>query len=208
MIHEILPVGMFEMNCQLVGDESTGEALVIDPGDEFGVLRAAVEKHSLRVTQIVFTHTHIDHVGAAASMKSWTGAPVAMHRKDLPVYESLAQQAKFTGLPEPERVEIARWLEEGDSVLVGSIAFEVRFTPGHSPGSISLWSESENLVITGDALFRGSVGRTDLPGGNHEQLIASIRKRLLSLPDSASVYPGHGRSTTIGAERRSNPFLL
>ncbi len=208
MIHEVLPVGMLQMNCSIFGDEESREALVIDPGDEMDRIWRTLERHSLRVTQIVFTHTHIDHVGAAAELQRRSGAPVAMHADDLPVYDALEQQAEWMGVPTPERAEIGRWLRAGDRVRLGPVEFEVRFTPGHSPGSVSLWAPALRKVITGDALFKGSIGRTDLPGGNHKQLVAAIHAELMTLADDVTAYPGHGAKTTIGAERKTNPYLV
>jgi glyoxylase-like metal-dependent hydrolase (beta-lactamase superfamily II) len=207
MIHEVLTVGALQMNCSIFGDPASGEAMVIDPGDEIERIWRALDRHGLRVTRIVFTHTHIDHVGAAAELQRRSGAPVAMHPSDLPVYDKLEQQAEWLGVPTPERAEISRWLREGETLTVGSAAFEVRLTPGHSPGSISLWIPDLKKVVTGDALFKGSIGRTDLPGGNHKQLVAAIHAKLMTLADDVAAYPGHGGKTTIGAERRGNPFL-
>ena len=208
MIHEVIPVGMLEMNCSIFGDEASREAMVVDPGDELDKLWRVLERHQLRVTEIVFTHTHIDHVMAAAELQRRTGARVSMHPDDLPVYDALQQQAAWIGVPVPERAVVGRWLREGDRITVGPVSFEVRWTPGHSPGSISLWAPQLNKVLTGDALFQGSIGRTDLPGGNQKQLLAAIHTRLLTLEDTVRVYPGHGSPTTIGAERRSNPYLV
>ena len=207
LIHEHFPVGMFQMNCQILGDPATRRALVIDPGDELPRILACLDRHQLTLAAVVFTHAHIDHVGVAAPLLKLHTVPVSMHALDEPLYDRLDMQAQWTGVATPERVKIARYLEEGDTITVDGITIEVRHTPGHSPGSVSLYLPAHQRVLAGDALFNGSIGRTDLAGGNHEQLLAAIRTRLFTLPDETVVYPGHGPPTTIGDEKRANPFF-
>ena len=158
--------------------------------------------------EILFTHAHIDHVAGAAEVQRRTGAPVAMHAADLGLYDSLPEQATWIGMPTPERVEIAHWLEEGEEIECGSLRLKVLFTPGHAPGHVSFYLAEQGMILSADVLFRASIGRTDLPGGNHPRLIESIRTKLLTLPDETRVIAGHGPATTIGLERRTNPFLV
>jgi len=208
MLHEVLPVGPLQCNCSIFGDPESGAALVIDPGDDIPRIQDLIARMGLeRVDKIVFTHAHIDHIGAGAEFKRLTGAPTYLHRAELPVLASLAQQAAWVGVPPPEQVEIDEFLEPGTDVEFAGERFQVLFTPGHSPGSVSLVAPWMNLVVGGDVLFRGSIGRTDLPGGDHATLLRSIRDEFLPLDDSMVVFPGHGPETTIGEERRTNPFL-
>src|SRR5208282_5070634 len=208
MIHEILPVGLLACNCSVVGDEETGEAIVIDPGDEIERVQEVLARHNLRVKYIVATHAHIDHVGGLEQLKRATGAAVLMHQSDLPLYRNLAVQAEWLGVLPPGVVTVDQFLKEGDALRIGSHVFEVLHTPGHSPGSLSLHLAGEQRkIFSGDTLFQGSIGRTDLWGGSLEELLRSIHTRLLIFPDETPVFPGHGLSTTIGEERESNPFL-
>jgi glyoxylase-like metal-dependent hydrolase (beta-lactamase superfamily II) len=208
MIHEIFPVGMLACNCSILGDESTGEAVVVDPGDNVEQVQEILAKHRLRVKYIVATHAHIDHVGGIEKLKQATGAPVLMHQRDLPLYQNLALQAEWLGVPVPDMTEIDQFLKEGDTLRCGSLSLEVLHTPGHSPGSLSLHMAGENQrILSGDTLFQGSIGRTDLWGGSWDEILRSIRERLLIFPDQTPVFPGHGAPTTIGDERESNPFL-
>lgn len=208
MLHQVLPVGPLQCNCSVFGDPKSGTALVIDPGDDIPRVEALIKSMGLtRVDKIVFTHAHIDHIGAAAALKRSTGAPTYLHRAELAVLSTLGQQAAWIGIPAPEPVAIDHYLEPGTNVEFAGEAFQVRLTPGHSPGSVSLVAPWMKRVIGGDALFRGSIGRTDLPGGDLPTLLRSIRDELLTLDDDFVVYPGHGPETTIGEERRSNPFL-
>jgi glyoxylase-like metal-dependent hydrolase (beta-lactamase superfamily II) len=208
MIHEILPVGMLACNCSIVGDEETGEAIVIDPGDEIERVQEVLARHKLRAKYIVATHAHIDHVGGLAQLKRATGAPVLMHAGDLSLYQNLAVQAQWLGVPPPGVVSVDQFLKEGDTLSVGSYLFEVLHTPGHSPGSLSLHlSGEQQKIFSGDTLFQGSIGRTDLWGGSYEEILRSIHNRLLIFPDETLVFPGHGPETVIGEERETNPFL-
>lgn len=208
MIHEILPVGMLACNCSIIGDEETGEAIVIDPGDEIERVQEVLARHKLRAKYIVATHAHIDHVGGLEVLKRATGAAVLMHASDLPLYQNLAMQAEWLGLLPPGVVDVDQFLKEGDALRFGSHVVEVLHTPGHSPGSLSLHLPGEQQrIFSGDTLFQGSIGRTDLWGGSYEDILRSIHNSLLIFPDETPVFPGHGLPTTIGEERETNPFL-
>jgi hydroxyacylglutathione hydrolase len=207
MIHEILPVGMLQCNCSIFGDEQAREAIVIDPGDNIEEILAILEKHSLKVKAIVITHAHIDHIGGAAKLKALTGAPVHMNQDDAELYDRLDVQAGWLGVETRERTAIDTAAREGDSLKLGNAEFRVLHTPGHTQGSISLWIPAENKLVAGDTLFRDSIGRTDLPGGDGRQILRSIHTKLLTLPADATVIPGHGPNTTIGREKERNPFL-
>jgi hydroxyacylglutathione hydrolase len=212
-----IPVGMLQCNCSIIGDLATGEALVIDPGDEVSRILELLGRHKLTVKAIVSTHAHIDHVGGLYKLRQYTGAPVMMHRDDVPLYQGMDVQAAFLGVPTPETGEIDQLLTDGDLLQWGSLAAQVMHTPGHSPGSISLYVPQKAGKITsavppqlfaGDTLFAGSIGRTDLWGGSMEKILDSLRSKLLQLPDETVVHPGHGPRTSIGEERQSNPFLI
>jgi hydroxyacylglutathione hydrolase len=207
MIHEILPVGLLQCNCSIFGDEQTREAIVIDPGDEVGEILQILARHGLQVKVIVITHAHIDHIGGAAKLKQATGAPVYMNENDAELRDMLDVQAAWLGMPAPERTEIDTPAREGDVLQLGSAEFHVLHTPGHTQGSISLWIPAENKLLAGDTLFRESIGRTDLPGGDGTQILQSIREKLFKLPEDAVVIPGHGEATTIAHEKRFNPFV-
>jgi glyoxylase-like metal-dependent hydrolase (beta-lactamase superfamily II) len=207
MIHEILPVGPLQCNCSIFGDEQTREALVVDPGDEIGRVLAIVAAHGLTVKAIVITHAHIDHIGGAQKLKQATGAPVYMNAEDDRLREMLEAQAAWLGMAPPPPVTIDSPAKDGDRLLVGATEFHVLHTPGHTPGSISLWLPQERKLIAGDTLFRDSIGRTDLPGGDGRRILRSIHDKLLPLPEDTVVIPGHGENTTIGREKRLNYFL-
>jgi glyoxylase-like metal-dependent hydrolase (beta-lactamase superfamily II) len=225
LIHEILPVGMLQCNCHIVGDPKTREAIVIDPGDDARRILEVIERHRLKVTAIVITHTHIDHVIGLRRVHEATRAPVYVHKDDLELYRHLDQQAAWLGWKAPEQTEIGVLLGEGDVVTWGNYTGQIIHTPGHTPGSICLYMpaatlqaeadsggpakerDDSGLLFAGDTLFAGSIGRTDLWGGSFPEIIRSLKGKLLSLPDSTIVYPGHGESTTIGQERETNPFL-
>jgi len=207
MIHEILPVGMLQCNCSIFGDEQSHEAIVIDPGDNIDEILAILEKHGLRVKEIVITHAHIDHIGGAAKLKAATGASVRMNSNDQELYDHLDVQASWLGVEPPARTAIDSAARDGDVLTLGPAEFRVLHTPGHTQGSISLWIPGENKLIAGDTLFRDSIGRTDLPGGNPRQILRSIKDKLLKLPEETVVVPGHGANTTIGREKERNPFL-
>jgi glyoxylase-like metal-dependent hydrolase (beta-lactamase superfamily II) len=270
LIHITVPVGILQCNCSIIGDPVTREALVVDPGDEVTRILDLLGRHRLTVKAIVSTHAHIDHVGGLAKLHQYTGAPVLMHRDDLPLYQAMEMQAAFLGVQPPELIEIDQLLKEGDSLSWGSFEAQVIHTPGHTPGSVSLYlphdagkvtvadaarkftvknevgeevaiddlmkqfvpqegreekldsddsakdalpDEAARIVkpapqlFSGDTLFAGSIGRTDLWGGSMHQIMESLRTKLMHLPDDTIVYPGHGPVTTIGHERHLNPFL-
>jgi hydroxyacylglutathione hydrolase len=226
LIHEIIPVGMLQCNCSILGDPATGEAIVVDPGDDVARILEILRRHRLKVRAIVSTHAHIDHVGGLAELHRATGAPVLIHEGDLGLYKNLDMQAQWLGIPTPAVVNIKDFVKEGDTLRWGGYQAQVLHTPGHTPGSISLVvgavssapqtqrpsapviAPASARLLAGDTLFQGSIGRTDLPGsGTFPQIISSIREKLLVLPDDMIVYPGHGDITTIGSERALNPFL-
>lgn len=198
---------MLQCNCSIFGDEQSREAIVIDPGDNIDQILAILAKHSLKVKAIVITHAHVDHIGGAAKLKVATGAPVHMNQNDQVLYDGIAVQAGWLGMKTPERTEIDTAAREGDTLSLGGASFHVLETPGHTQGSISIWIPEENKLIAGDTLFRDSIGRTDLPGGDSQQILRSIHTKLLTLPEDATVVPGHGPNTTIGREKERNPFL-
>ena len=207
MIHEILPVGPLQCNCSVIGDESTREAMVIDPGDDIEQVMALVRKHQLQVKHIVITHAHIDHVGGAMKMRAATGAPILLNQNDYALLKMLDVQAAWIGVPPPGVVEIDQSVGPADIVKAGSHTAQVLHTPGHTEGSICLYFAAEQKLIAGDTLFAGSIGRTDLPGGSYTKILDSLHDRVLALPDETVVVPGHGPLTTIREERDSNPFL-
>ena len=227
LIHEVIPVGMLQCNCSILGDPVTHEAIVVDPGDEVERIEEILRKHGLKVRAIISTHTHIDHVGGLAGLHRATGAPVLIHESDMELYSHLDMQAQWLGVETPAITKIEEFVKEGDTLRWGGYEARVLHTPGHTLGSISLVvgqgistpesaagtrkvgaavSGPEHL-IAGDTLFHQSIGRTDLWGGSYPQILQSIRDKLLVLPDEVIVYPGHGETTTIGLERAHNPFL-
>ena len=208
MIHEIIPVGPLQCNCSIIGDDATREAMVIDPGDDIEDIQALIKKHNLQVKQIVITHAHIDHVGGAMKLRAATGAPILLNQNDYALLKMLDVQATWIGVPTPGKVEIDRSITTGESVAAGSHTAQILHTPGHTEGSICLYFAPEKKLIAGDTLFAGSIGRTDLPGGSIQKILRSLHDTVLSLPDETVVVPGHGRLTTIGEERHSNPFLV
>jgi glyoxylase-like metal-dependent hydrolase (beta-lactamase superfamily II) len=207
MIHEIIPVGMLQCNCSIFGDEQTREALVVDPGDEISRILQVLKRHGLTVKGIVITHAHIDHIGGAQKLKKATGAPVYMNPNDAELQKMMEVQAGWLGVETPDAVEIDSPAKDGGKLVVGATEFHVLHTPGHTQGSISLWIPSEGKLVAGDTLFRDSIGRTDLPGGDSRQILRSIHEKLLPLPEETVVFPGHGESTTIGREKQFNYFL-
>jgi len=201
MILERLELGSFASNCYIVGDETTHEGMIIDPGAQAGHIMKKVKEQGLDIKYIVLTHTHPDHIGAVKAVKEATKAKLILHADD--VY-GLQMNSPMGGLSSPPG-NPDQLLKSGDSVKVGKLSFLVLHTPGHSPGGICLYGEG--VVFTGDTLFQYSIGRSDFPGGSHTQLLNSIHTKLMVLPDTTPVYPGHGPESTIGAEKRRNPFL-
>ena len=212
-ILEIFPVGAFQCNCILLGDPSTKEAVVIDPGDEVKRITEAIGKHGLKVKAILHTHSHIDHIGGTAELQRLTQARVLLHREDLFLYEKMEMQRAYLGLPPGKTtapVPPDEFLSDGLQIQAGTFKGLVLHTPGHTPGSCGFHFPAllqTGLLIPGDTLFAGSIGRTDLWKGDYHQEITSIRKKYLTLPDETIVIPGHGPATTIGREKRHNPFL-
>ena len=235
-VHITIPVGMLQCNCTILGDRESGEALVIDPGDETERILELLKQNKLRPKAIVSTHAHIDHVGGLTKLRRATGAPVMMHREDLALYQIMDEQAAFLQVERPETGEVDQLLKEGDVLRWGGMAANVMHTPGHTPGSISLYlpvgvgevvaraasggakeaaeSSRSNAafevpqLFAGDTLFAGSIGRTDLWGGSMKTIMDSLRGKLMHLPEETVVHPGHGPLTTIGEERESNPVLI
>jgi glyoxylase-like metal-dependent hydrolase (beta-lactamase superfamily II) len=204
---EIVPIpnGQFAENCYLVYDPAHPDTALVDPGEEPERFLAEAGRLGRTISAIWITHAHIDHISGVGAVREETGAPVHLHPDDLPLYQNLPQQGLWFGLrlSAPPAPEVA--LRHGQLLRVGGVELEVRHTPGHSPGHVCF--VGAGVVLGGDALFEGSIGRTDLPGGDYDTLIGSIRRELLTLPDATVVHPGHGPATTIGRERRTNPFL-
>jgi glyoxylase-like metal-dependent hydrolase (beta-lactamase superfamily II) len=207
MIHKVLPVGPLQCNCSIIGDETTLEAMVIDPGDDIEDILAIVNQNQLKVKQIVITHAHIDHVGGAMKLRAQTGAPILINQNDLALLKMLDVQASWLGMKPPGAVQIDSDLKHGQKLEAGGLTANVLHTPGHTEGSVCLYFPAEKLLIAGDTLFARSIGRTDLPGGSFEKIIRSLHDRVLSLPDDTVVFPGHGPTTTVGEEREENPFV-
>ncbi len=203
----VIPIlnGQFMQNCYLLAEEGSADAVIVDPGEAPALFLETAERHGLTIREIWLTHGHIDHVSGVGAVKAATGAPIWMHPADLPLYRNLAQQAGWFGLELDDPPPIDHELSHGQTLTLGNTSFDVRHTPGHSPGSVCF--VTAGTVIGGDVLFQGSVGRVDLPGGDWEQLLSSIRDELFPLADETVVHPGHGPRTTIGAEKRNNPFL-
>lgn len=203
---------LFGINTYVVYDPATTCCAIIDPGmlglQEEKAMADFVSKNNLKVTHIINTHLHLDHAVGNNFLKDTYKVPVLAHKDDEPLGERMQQQAYMFGINEKfNGVEISDYLTDGEIIKIGNGELKVLCVPGHSPGSVALYDKEDGFVIAGDALFKGSIGRTDLPGGNHSQLISSIRDKLLTLPDDTIVYPGHGPATTIGDEKRSNPYL-
>jgi len=208
MIRETFPVGLLQCNCTILGDETSREAIIVDPGYDIPRILALLNKHELTVRQIFVTHAHIDHIASALTLKQITGAPIIYSKKDIPLVDVIAAQAAMFDLEVPTVQYPDHSPSDNEILSVSGISGTVLHTPGHSKGSLCLHIPAANLLITGDTLFAGGVGRTDLPGGNSSQIITSIQDRLLPLPGETLVIPGHGPTTTIAHERATNPFLL
>jgi len=204
----VIPVTPFQQNCTLLWCEATKRAVVIDPGGDLPNIERAIAQAGVTVEKIWLTHGHVDHVGGAADLKARRKIPIeGPHRNDLFLLERVAETARSFGMLDAANVTPDRWLEEGDRLEIGELTFDVLHCPGHSPGSVAFFNAAQRFAIVGDVLFAGSVGRTDLPGGSHEQLLRSITDKLLPLGDEVVVMPGHGPATVIGRERATNPFL-
>jgi hydroxyacylglutathione hydrolase len=208
MIHEIFPVGPLQCNCSIIGDETNHEAMVIDPGDDIEHVLALLRKHNLQVKQIVITHAHIDHVGGAMKLRAATGAPILLNQNDYALLKMLDEQAQWIGVPAAGAVVIDQSVSTGDTLKAGSHEAAVLHTPGHTEGSICLYFPADKIMIAGDTLFAGSIGRIDLPGGSMQKIMQSLHGTVLALPDETVVVPGHGPLTTIGEERETNPWLV
>ena len=204
LLHK-LAVGPLQVNCFVVGCPKTRQAAVIDPGEDAERILQVIEQEDLEVCCVINTHGHFDHIGANHALVKATGAELMIHRDDAPLFAAASEHAELFGLTTTPSPEAQRLLDEGDEIDVGELRFRVLHVPGHSPGGICL--HCQDHLFVGDVLFAGSVGRTDLPGGNHQQLIAGIRSKLLPLPDKTVVHTGHGPDTTIGQEKRDNPFV-
>ncbi len=205
MIIKVMEVGPIMANCYILGCEKTREAVVVDPGDEADRILLALAELKLTVKHIINTHGHFDHVGANRKMTEATGAPILIHADDAPMLAELSATASAFGLSAENSPSAGRLLADGDSVTFGEITLKVIHTPGHTLGGISLVAEGAAFV--GDTLFAGSIGRTDLPGGDYSTLINSVKTKLFTLTDDVKVYCGHGPATTIGNEKRFNPFV-
>ncbi len=209
MVVETFPVGPLRCNCSILVDDETREAIVIDPGGDFEQIRAKLEKSGARVTAIVHTHTHIDHVGATAPLQRWSAAGAHIHEADRLLYDLLPVQSELLGVPLPERCDMEGDLVDEHSLRAGRVELRVLHTPGHTPGSVSFVArlDDQSYAFTGDTLFRRGIGRTDLWGGDTDLILHSLRTRLMTLDEETRVIAGHGPATTIGDERRGNPYL-
>ncbi len=207
MILETFPVGAFQCNCTIMGDETTHEAIVVDPGDEPELILGHLRRLGLRARFAFHTHAHLDHVMGTRRVKEDQGADILLHGDDRELYDNLQLQARMFGLSTADPLAVDTWVQDGDKVACGQVAGEVIHTPGHTPGSVCLYLPGSHLLFAGDTLFQGGVGRTDLWGGSFPQLEASIRDKLYALPEQTRVVAGHGPDTTIGSERKGNPFV-
>ena len=204
----VVPVTPFQQNCSVLWCERTRQAAIVDPGGDLDRVLPVLEREGLTLERILLTHGHLDHAAATAELARRTGVPIeGPHEGDRFWIEQLPQQAQMFGFGVGERFEPTRWLVDGDEVHVGELVLAVRHCPGHTPGHVVFFHAPSQVAIVGDVLFAGSIGRTDFPGGNHAQLIASIRERLFPLGDEVTFLPGHGPTSTFGAERRTNPFV-
>jgi len=207
MFRHVEVVAPFGENSWLVGCPETGAAALVDPGGHIPELLAIAGQQELDVGQVWLTHAHIDHVTGVAEAVEATGASLSLHPLDRPLYDAVEQQAAMFGLRVPPLPTPTRWLETDEVLEIGRLRARVLHVPGHAPGHVAFWFADLDVVVSGDCLFAGSIGRTDLPGGSHEVLMQSIRNVLLPLGEQVTVLPGHGPQTTLGRERRTNPFL-
>ena len=207
MLMKTFEVTALGCNCTVLADETTREAVVIDPGGDLQLVMPFVREHELKVTMAVHTHAHLDHIGGTRPLKESTAARIWLHKGDAWLYDNLPMQCMLFGWDPTPPLPVDEWYEHGQTLRCGSLALDVIHTPGHSPGSVCFHLKDSGLLFSGDTLFQSSIGRTDLWGGDHEQIIESIQSRLLNLDDRVRVVPGHGPATSIGAERRTNPFL-
>ncbi|QTA86793.1 MBL fold metallo-hydrolase [Desulfonema magnum] len=205
MIIKVLEVGPIMANCYILGCEETKECAVIDPGDETDRILLALAESALKVKYILNTHGHFDHVGGNKKMKDATGADILIHPLDAPMLNSLSASAANWGFSADDSPAPDRTIEDGDTISFGNITLKVLHTPGHTPGGVSFYTNGN--IFAGDTLFQGSIGRTDFPGGDYETLISGVRNKLFVLEDDVNVFPGHGPATTIGREKRFNPFF-
>lgn len=204
----IVPVTAFSQNCTILWCEETLEAAVVDPGGDLAEIEAAVKRKELKVVKILLTHGHVDHVAGTANLKAKLGVPVeGPHAADAYLLEALPDSARGYGFPPAETFTPDRWLKEGDTVSFGNESLEVLHCPGHTPGSVVFFHPKEKVALVGDVLFQGSIGRTDLPGGNAKDLVASVREKLFKLGDEVVFIPGHGPLSSIGDERKTNPYV-
>lgn len=205
---KIIPVTLFQQNCTLFWCDETNQAAIVDPGGEPERVLDAIEEAQVEPTKILLTHGHLDHVGGTAELAEHLDLPIeGPHRGDELLIASLEMQSRMFGVPTVRPFSTGRWLEHGDSVSLGALEFQVLHCPGHSPGHVVFFDQASGLAQVGDVLFQGSIGRTDLPGGNQEELLDAIRQRLFPLGDDVRFIPGHGPMSNIGVERRSNPFV-
>ena len=207
MIFHSLVVGPLGVNCYILGCGETREGVVVDPGGDAGKIAAAVEQLGLKIVHIINTHGHFDHVGANRTLLERFGADLLIHAADAPMLNRAADIARSYGVPGENSPQPGSFLSDGMEITFGKCRMTVQHTPGHTPGGCCLYIEAEKKVITGDTLFADSIGRTDLPGGSHEQLLESIRTKLFTLPDEVLVYPGHGPDSSIGHEKCYNPYF-
>ena len=206
MIVRSMPVGPLQANCYIAGCDQTRQAVVVDPGGDVDRILAALEKNQLSLSAIINTHGHFDHVGGNKALKAATGADLMIHEGDASMLAQLGRTAAAWGLQAEDSPRPDRLLKDGDMLSFGSLEFKVIHTPGHSPGGICLYEKNAGALFVGDTLFAGSIGRTDLPGGDYDTLITNIQQKLFTLPDDTKVYNGHMEPTTIGREKRFNPF--
>lgn len=207
MIFETIVVGELGVNCYLLADSQTKEGVVIDPGAEPERILAAVQKSGVKVVAVLNTHGHFDHIGGNRKLAEATGAPLMISKEDEPFLSRAATSARMYGLMADDSSLPAAYLAEGGLIRFGGHEIRVIHIPGHSPGGSCFYLEKDGILISGDSLFAESIGRTDLPGGSQALLVGSIRSKLLTLPETTKVFPGHGPATTIGHEKRSNPYL-